>query len=238
MCCVVTTCDFQRGVELTKKHESGAVRRRCNLSHAQKRSMERYNLDLDDFGFVVDSINKYYTDHSCDGVEYIRSDSFHADRHIYSVKIRDFVVPVVWCETTKSPVTFLPPSYLKTVPGEFVPDSYRQCCDFIDALGQEMNRITLEIRATAKGSPERVAWQKMYEEKQVELNRLKLVRDTRYEITPEMREHGEDAVFLVSQLRNFCMEMLHDNGLQAEEGSALQFILASARKFLKSHGKV
>lgn len=222
---------------MPRPHESGAVRRRCNLSHAQKRSMERYNLDLDDFGFVVDSINRYYTDHSCDGVEYIKSDSFHADRHIYSVKIRDFVVPVVWCETTKSPVTFLPPEFLKTVPSEFVPGSYRQCCDFIDTLGQEMNRIAQEIRSTEKGSPERASWQEKYNEKQAELNRLKLVRDTRYEITPEMREHGDDAVFLVSQLRNFCMEMLHDSGLQAEEGSALQFILASARKFLKSHGK-
>lgn len=218
--------------------ESGAVRRRCNLSHAQKRSMERYSLSMEDFEFVVDAIGRYYRDRSVsDIVQYIKSDCIHADRHVYSVKIRDFVVPVVWCETTKVPVTFLPQSFLMNNPSEFVPATYRQCCDLVDQLGVELNRIATEISKTEKGSDQRRERQKQYDEKLAELNRMKLVRDTRYEITPEMREHSEDPVMLISQLRNFCAEMLHENGAQAEEGSALQFVMSAARKYLKSHGK-
>lgn len=222
---------------MTKLQDSGAIRRRCNMSHAQKRGMERYHLSIEDFEDVVGSIVRYYSDGSSRCVKYIKSDGFHANRQIYLVQVRDFVVPVVWCETTRSPVTFLPLDFLKTVASERVPENYQQCLMSIDAVGKELSRIAIEISKTPRESDERIALQAVFKEKTAELNRLKLLRDTHYEVTAEMRDQSDDPVFLIGQLANICRELLFESGQQAEDGSAMQFVLSSARKYLKSYGK-
>ncbi|NCX55844.1 MAG: hypothetical protein EBW87_01390 [Burkholderiaceae bacterium] len=170
-------------MNVPKLRESGDVRRRCNLSHALKRAMERWQMSMEDVEEVESKITAYYTDCNAPFVKYIKSDSFHADRHIYSVEVRDLVVPVVWCETTKTVVTFLPPDFMNTVASEWIPATVRQCGEFIDAMGKELNRLAQEIAASKKGTLERDSLQATYKEKVVELNRLKLLRDTHYEVT-------------------------------------------------------
>ena len=229
--------EVQKGLNVPKLRESGAVRRRCNLSHALKRAMERWRMSMEDVEEVESKITAYYTGCNAPFVKYLKSDSFHADRHIYSVEVRDLVVPVVWCETTKTVVTFLPPDFMNTVASEWIPATVRQCGEFIDAMGKELNRLAQEIAASKKGTLERDSLQATYREKVVELNRLKLLRDTHYDVTAEMRNQEDDPVFIISKLNGMIREMLHESGQQAEPESAMQFVLSAAKKYLKSHGK-
>lgn len=199
--------------------------------------MERYNLTREDFVQVESQIRKHLTDNTCDTVKYVTSDRQYEDRDIYTVKLRDFVVPVVWCKTTKCPVTFLPPEYLKTIPADWVPESFRACSDLITELGRKMSVISRKISTSPKGSSERLGLQSEYQEMVAELNRLKFLRDTQYEVNQELRDHIHEPVTLIAKLSSLLKDVLAESGLQAEEGSALRFVLSAAKDYLKENAR-
>lgn len=84
-----------------------------NLRHADKAAYHRYDLDGDAVTLATSSIEA----HLCGGlplceVRMLRPDRDHKHRTLFAVRVEAEWLPIVWCHSTKSPVTILPQSAL------------------------------------------------------------------------------------------------------------------------------